>query len=420
MAKTLTAIACRNMRPGKGRREIPDGGCRGLYFIVQSSGVKSWAARFRFQGATRKLTLGTFLDNGIQEPGGDPVIGTPLSLASARELATKALRQAASGIDPCAEKRQHRVDQIGIAEGTLQAIAAKYLKLDGAKLRTVGQRKSDLELICKRLGVKPIGDIRRSMVTDCLDDIAENSGPVRADRCLAALKKLFNWHAERDDYFRTPLGRGGRHTKPKELARTRVLSDDELRKLWLAAETYPGPFGAYLRLTLLTAARRSESAGLRYDELADDGSTWIIPGSRYKSGNDTLIPLSKAAQQIIKSQPVLGPYVFSADGSRPLGGFADRKKDFDKVAGVENYRTHDLRRTSRTLLSRAGIPVDIAERCLGHVMGGVRGTYDRHEYQAEKAEAFEALAAQIQRVVHPPAAKVADLGEARARRRARR
>jgi len=71
------------------------------------------------------------------------------------------------------------------------------------------------------------------------------------------------------------------------------------------------------------------------------------------------------------------------------------------------------------VLSRAGISVDVAERALGHVMVGVRGTYDRHAYEAEKRHAFEALAAQIERIVHPPKAAIADMAEARAKRRQR-
>jgi integrase len=109
--------------------------------------------------------------------------------------------------------------------------------------------------------------------------------------------------------------------------------------------------------------------------------------------------------------------VFSADGSRALGDFGDRKVRFDKACGVENWRLHDLRRTSRTLLSRAGISADIAEMCLGHVLTGVRGTYDRHSFENEKRHAFEALAALIDRIVHPPEAEVADIAAARRKRR---
>jgi integrase len=204
-----------------------------------------------------------------------------------------------------------------------------------------------------------------------------------------------------------------------------VLSDDELRAVWLAAEQDQGPFGAFVRLTLLTATRRSESAGLRRSELSDGGTTWTIPGKRYKTSyktsRDVVIPLSKAAQDIIAAQPPLaGDFVFSADGSNALTGFSERKSEFDAACGVSGYVLHDLRRTSRTLLSRAGISADIAEMCLGHALGGVRGTYDRFAYVDEKRKAFEALAALIERIVHRPGTAVADLASARSKRRPRR
>ena len=74
---------------------------------------------------------------------------------------------------------------------------------------------------------------------------------------------------------------------------------------------------------------------------------------------------------------------------------------FAAACGVTDWTLHDLRRTARSLLSRAGISPDIAEMCLGHVLTGVRGTYDRHAYHEEKKHAFEALAAQIARIVDP-------------------
>ena len=355
MAKVLTAISCRNAHAGDKRREIPDAGCRGLYFVIQPSGAKSWAARFRYRGAPRKLTLGPFLDGG-QEPDVAPEIGAPLSVASARELATKALRQAKSGVDPTAEKRKHRVAQRAAEADTLQAIAAEYLRREGPKLRTLSQRASDLRLFYSALGRMPVDQIRRGQYHRVLDHVADHNGPVRADRALGALKRLLAWHSERSEFI-SPLGRGGRRTSPQQLARSRVLTDDEVRKLWSAAETYPNsPFGAYLRFMLLTSTRRSEAAGLRRGELSDDGRTWIIPAGRYKSGRDTLIPLSGAAQTIIAAQPVLGDFIFSADGTRALGGYAERKADFDKVSGVTDYRLHDLRRTARTLPTSAKCP----------------------------------------------------------------
>jgi integrase len=418
MAKTLTALSARNVRPDPTKRlEVSAG--HGLYLVCQSSGVKSWAYRYAFAGKQSKLTLGGYLADGQHGADAEPKLGGPLSLAQARVLAAQAKLQVKGGTDPAAAKRKLHFIQGEAAANTLGAIAQEYLKREGPALRSLVQRQSDLELLCRGpLGKLPVGEIRRSHYRTVLDRIADENGPVRSDRCLSALTRLLNWHASRDDYFTSPIIRGMRRVKPKDLARSRVLNDDELQRLWMAAEKYSGPFGAYLRFVLLTATRRNEVAGLRRSELSDDGATWVIPGSRYKSGNDTLIPLSEAAQAIIARQPMIGDYVFSADGSRPLGGFDDRKKAFDKVAGVSGYRLHDLRRSARTLLSRAGIPADISEMCLGHTLSGVRGTYDRHAYQVEKAHAFEALARQIEHVVRPKA--VADLAVERGKRGRRR
>jgi integrase len=422
MAKALTPITVANLRARPHRYEISDGGCAGLRIVVFPSRRKSFIVRFRYRGLQRKLTLGPVLltHNGEGEPDTTPEIDTPLSLAAARELATKALRQAKSGTDPAAAKQRRRQEQLAAESDTLEAIAEEYLRREGPQLRTISQRKADLDLLCASvLGRLPVAEIKRGQYTRVLDHIADHNGPVRADRVLSALKTLLAWHAERSDYV-SVLGRGGRRTSIAERARSRVLNDDELKRVVETAEAEQrkgNPFGGFTLLVLYTATRRGEAAGLRRSELSDGGKTWVIPGSRYKSKRDTLIPLSTAAQRIVAAQPVLGDYVFSADGSRPLGGFDDRKTDFDKLAGVSGYTLHDLRRTSRTLLSRAGVAADIGERCLGHAMVGVRGTYDRHSFETEKRHAFEALAQQIERIVRPPAPVVADISVARGKRR---
>jgi integrase len=418
MAKALTPITIANLRARPKRYEVSDGGCAGLRVVVFPSRKKSFIVRFRFRGLQRKLTLGPCLaERGVAESPNAPETGTPLSLAAARELCTKALREAKSGTDPAAAKQRKRQEQRAAEADTLQAISEEYLRREGPRLRTLSQRRADLELLYGPLGRQPIDQIKRGQYTRILDAIADERGPVRADRVLSALKTLLSWHAARSEFV-SPIGRGGRRTSMKERARSRVLSDDELRRVWAAAEQDRGPFGPYLRFLLLTCARRSEAAGLRRPELPDGGKTWIIPGSRYKSGRDTVIPLSKAAQKIIAAQPPLvGDYVFSADGTHALGGFAERKADFDKACDVIGWTIHDLRRTARTLLSRAGIAADVAEMCLGHALIGVRATYDRHAYELEKRHAFEALAAQIERIVRPPEPKIADMAAERNKRR---
>jgi integrase len=419
MAKILTPIAIAALRARPQRYEVPDGGCQGLRVVVFSSKHKSFVVRFRFRGKQEKLTLGPCLtERGVAETLATPETGTPLSLAAARELATKALREARAGKNPAEAKRKQREQALAAESDTLQAICAEYLRREGPRLRTLRQRRSDLELLCASvLGRLPVDQIRRGQYTRLLDHIADSRGPVRADRVLTALKSLLNWHAQRTDFV-SPLGRGGRRTSISERARSRYLTDDELLRLVTTAEQRKGDlFAAFVLFVLHTATRRGEAAGLRHSEISDDSRTWTIPGARYKSGKDTLIPLSAAAQKIIAAQPKLGDFVFSVSGDRALTGFAERKTEFDAACGISGYVLHDLRRTSRTLLSRAGIPADIAEMCLGHSLVGVRQTYDRHAYADEKRHAFEALAAQIERIVRPPKPNVADMAAERRKRR---
>jgi integrase len=149
------------------------------------------------------------------------------------------------------------------------------------------------------------------------------------------------------------------------------------------------------------------------------GAEWTIPAVRYKTKIDHVIPLSRAALTALdwagqgnSSGPLLSdtngnPFIFSSNGKLALGGFDRHKRAIDEASGVTGWTIHDLRRTARSLMSRAGVNADIAERCLGHVIGGVRGIYDRHEYFEEKRRAFEALAAQIERIVNPQANVVA-------------
>jgi integrase len=415
MAKPLTAVAVAKARAKAVRRELPDGGCTGLYLVVQPSGVKSWAARYRNHGRNVKLTLGPVLLGAGAEPDVAPELGAPLSLAAARELATRALREVAAGRDPAVAKRQRREQQHAAAADTLQAVCEEHLRREAGRLRTLdSQRRPDLELFYPALGQVPLDQIKRGQFIRVLDAVADQRGQRRAGRALAAMKTLLNWHGNRSDYVSVLTRTSWR----AQGGRDRVLDDAELRRVWLAAER-DKVFGPYLRFTLLTCARRSESAALRISELSDDRAVWTIPATRYKTKYDVTIPLSKAAQRILASMPARpgGDYVFSATGARPFTNFAFAKAAFDKASGTGNWRIHDVRRTARTLLSRAGVFPDIAERCLGHRVGGIRGVYDRHRYEAEMRAAFESLAALVERIVRGPEPAIADIAAERKRRR---
>jgi integrase len=86
-----------------------------------------------------------------------------------------------------------------------------------------------------------------------------------------------------------------------------------------------------------------------------------------------------------------------------------------RIAPLPNWTLHDLRRTAKTLMVRAGVRPDISERVLGHVISGVEGTYDRHSYADEKRDALEKLAAMIERILEPLPCNVATFDARRAK-----
>jgi integrase len=394
MARALTDIAIKNLKPAATRQELPDPGARGLYVVVQPSGRKGYAVRYRFFGVPRKLTL---------PPG--------ITLAQARKLAADAMFAVSQGKDPADERKTANEKAERAKADTLRSVAEEYLTREGKRLRTIDQRESIFERLVYPIlgGGRQISSIKRKNVIRLLDHIEDKHGSRMADYTLACLSRLFNWHAIRDDEFTSPVVRGMRRQNAKEHARTRVLSDDELRCVWAAASA-EGPFPAYIKFLLLTSARRTEAAAMTWAEI--DGTDWTLPAARNKTKVDLVRPLSKAAQEILAERPrIVGcPFVFTSNSRSAFGGGLSRqKRQFDTTCGVTDWTIHDLRRTARSLMSRAGVSPDHAERCLGHVIGGVRETYDRHEYHTEKQRAFEELASIIEQIVNPPQGDVVPL-----------
>jgi len=245
-------------------------------------------------------------------------------------------------------------------------------------------------------------DLKRSKITAMLDGIAKKGGPVMADRTLAYLRAGLNWYASRTDDWVSPIVRGMARTKSKERAGTRVLADDELRDLWRALDKavdfLPACYPQYVRALLLTASRRNEASEGSWPEVETlprdgfKGEVWIIPGARMKNKRDHAVPLTSAVMAVIGGEPrdaKARPYLFSTlGGTTPFSGFSKAKSALDeqiakirKADGREPmppWKLHDLRRTAKTLMLRAGVRPDISERVLSHVIGGVEGVYDRY------------------------------------------
>jgi integrase len=310
----------------------------------------------------------------------------------ARARAEKRLDELANEVDPAAERQRQR----GM---TVNAVLDNYVdRVLGSKRSKLAQTSAFDRLVRPKIGDRSIYDLTRADMAELFDGIEDDSGPVMADRALAYLRKAFNWQQVRDQNFISPIVKGLARTSTKERARSRTLSDDELRTIWKATEGQ-GAFHALFRFLLLTGARRGEASAMTWGEI--DGADWTLPAARNKTKLDLVRPLSNAAQEAMPSQA--GRYVFSTDGGKtPVSGFSKFKAQLDRQSGVTGWTPHDLRRTARSLMSRAGVPSDHAERCLGHVIGGVRGTYDRHEYYDEKAAAYRKLAQQVRAIVSKP------------------
>jgi integrase len=368
----------------------------GFAVRVTAAGTKSFVLFHRQNGKGFLETLGRWDEN---EQGGSLTVRDAIIEADKR---IKAI--AKGGVDHRPERTRRLQDGNqpgGLTAGRmLDNWLARYVRNE-AKLRSADEIARVLERLVKpEIGNLGIYEVRRSHVVAMLDTIADENGQRMADLTLAYVRKAFNWHETRDDEFRSPIIRGMTRVKASDQARDRILSDDELRQLWSALDQMKEPacFAPFVKTILLTAARRSEVADMQASEIVAD--VWTIPAARYKTERDHVVPLTPAAMMLIGNRP---GYVFSTTaGEKPFSGFSKSKRELDaKLAGMDPWTFHDLRRTARSLMSRAGVNADHAERCLGHVIAGVRGVYDRHEYLDEKRAAFEALAALVDRILNP-------------------
>jgi integrase len=187
--------------------------------------------------------------------------------------------------------------------------------------------------------------------------------------------------------------------------------------LWLA--------GAVLAVALMAASFLFTDAprlilwGCFFGGIALYG-IWTIATAKREKPNGGPLRLPKLALDVINAQPHLAanPFVFAgATRGRPFGNFSQAKADLQAKLpkDMPQWGLHDLRRTARSLMSRAGVRPDISERVLGHAIGGVEGVYDRHDYAEEKAAALLALATLVETILHPPACNVVSLPKRSAR-----
>jgi integrase len=449
----LTDAAMKKLKPHKKRREVPD--AHGLHLVIQPSGHKSWALRFRRpDGRTAKLTLGT-CDVAGTELEGEPAIGGHLTLAAARRLVAEVNRQRALGKDVIAERRaerQHRVSaRIDAERAKFPSAVRNYIEREArGRKKNRGWRNTAALLglaypddgdeptlipggLAERWADRDVASITSDEVFILIDEARERGVPgrevrsrgpseARARELACALSGLFRWLRAKRRIVVDPCGgmarpEGSRKRERVLNVKPEVRRADELRWLWAAAASLGGPFGALVKLLVLTGQRRSEVAEMERRELGDDLWSWTIPSTRTKNKREHVVPISPASAEVLKG--VLedpsnrSPFVFSTNGKTPVSGFSKFKRRLDRAmldaartddpeAIISPWTLHDLRRTAVTGMVEIGVEPHVVEAVVNHISGhksGVAGVYNVAAYAEPKRKALERWAAHVEAVV---------------------
>ena len=387
--------------PDKGRIDYWDEDTPGFGLRISDRNMRTWMVMYRVKGdgRQRRLKIGTF---------------PTMPLADARDEARDALRAAQKGQDPARERDALR------AADTVKALGEQFIEKHSKPNKRsweVDQRILNKD-IYPAWGTRKACTIRRRDVIDLLDDIAKR-GPIMANRSYEVIRRMFRFAVERDIVDASPcIG----VTKPGvERARERVLSEDEIRKVWVAIEKEKPIECAVLKLRLITAQRGAEVRSMRWAdidrELADDVTEawWTIPAEVAKNGKAHRVPLPTMALDLIRAVRKLhhdSVWVFK----RPLKSGTTRWKPGANVrenSGVD-FNPHDLRRTAASMMTGMGTARLTVSKILNHSERGATKIYDRYSYDPEKKAALEAWAARLQAILKNeiPATNVVELKRA--------
>ena len=415
--RALTTKTVEAIKPDPNqRREIPDQALSGLYLVVQPSGAKSWALRYRYAGKPKKLTLGRW-----------PVMG----LADARAAASNAIETVNHGDDPGAAKKATKAARLEAQLSERDKIKTLVEQFGARHLSTLKSGETVKRELNRHVvaiwGERNIQEITKRDVIDLLDVIADSGRVVTANRVRAYLGKFLNWAVERDILSVSPAM--GVKPAAKEKSRDRVMTDAEIKLFWQACTIEGQPWGHLGKMLLLTGQRLGEVVNIIDREVS--GDVWHLTADRTKNGRAHDVPLSEAARDVLGAvERVKGSagYVFTTNGASALQGYHKGRNHIAKrmveiasheageVVEIPHWTFHDLRRTAATGMARLGIPVRVTEAVLNHVSGtggGIVGVYQRHDYADEKCNALEAWARFVADLVEGAADNVVRIGEAR-------
>jgi integrase len=353
---------------------------------VTPTGRKVFIVLYRTGGAGTKLRKYTIGPYGR------------VSLHQARVAAQKVFSAKHEGRDPAAEKRQSKCRAVADRIGDL---------LESFVTQRLAQNRSAAEtsrLLRREVGIpwagRSVHSVSKRDVVDLISAIVQRGAPGSANKTLKSVKTFFGWCVGQAILDRSPAE--GVPLPTREVARDRVLDDAELAQVVIAARTMGGPYGGIVEFLALTAQRREEVAGLRWEELDLVQRVWTIPKARTKNAKAHMVHLSKQALAVLKRANRKGPVVFTLLGTRSFQDFSHAKRRLDHLSGVSEWRLHDLRRTCVSGMARLGVAPHIADKILNHQAGtisGVAAVYQRHDFLAERRAALDEWGAHLDRIL---------------------
>jgi integrase len=353
---------------------------------VTPKGRKVFVVLYRTGGAGSKLRKYTIGPYGR------------VTLHQARVAAQKVFAAKLEGRDPAAEKREAKrrimADRV---EDLLEAFIAQRLSQNrsAAEISRLLRRE-----VGKPWSGRSIHEIGKRDVVEVISAIEQRGAPAAANKTLKSIKTFLRWCLGRAILDQSPAE--GVPLPAKEVARDRVLDDDELARVILAARQIGGPYGGIVEFLALTGQRREEVACLTWQELDLARRVWTIPKSRTKNAKGHVVHLSDQSVALLKRANRQGPLVFSLLGTRPFQEFSQAKRRLDQLSGVTSWRLHDLRRTCVSGMARLGVVPHVADKILNHQSGtisGVAAVYQRHEFLAERRQALDLWGAHVRQVL---------------------
>jgi len=309
---------------------------------------------------------------------------------TARNKARRLLGIVASGFDPHA--------QLLAGEGFATAVD-RYLERKRASLKPNSFRGADYYL---RNHSAPLHRLRfdeidRRKVAALLGQVETNSGPIARNRLRSALSAFYSWAIQEGLVEANPVQGTGKADEGN--SRERVLTHDELRKLWHSPGD--GSFADIIRLLLLTGQRRQEIGGLQWSEVDLARKLIVLPAARTKNGRQHEVPLSTQALAILKRLPRRSSTDFIFGKRSGYSDWGRAKQELDQRLRIAPWRIHDLRRTAATQLGELGVQPHHIEAILNHYSGhraGVAGVYQRAKYEPEMRAALQKWADYVEKI----------------------